>query len=236
MELTLSKDRYFLTIQGEGSTIGKPSIFLRLQYCNLNCVWCDTRYTWDKRDKDFGKSMNIDVDDLVMILSNIDEVRNLVVTGGEPLLSRHQLPLLDLLTKLRQKNPSWTFEIETNGTLFPLEEFSKFEVQFNVSPKLSGSKIEYERRIVPYVLNALLKRKSIFKFVVDTEQDLVEVQELVKRFKIDPSIVYIIPEAISKDMLVRRTLDMRLPWFCTVNGFNLGTRLQTILWGNRAGV
>ena len=44
-----------LTIQGEGPSVGRRAVFLRLRRCNLACDWCDTRYTWDKNDPDYDK-------------------------------------------------------------------------------------------------------------------------------------------------------------------------------------
>ena len=51
MDLKLSE--LFSSIQGEGPNAGAPSVFLRLAQCNLHCVWCDTKYTWDFRSYRF---------------------------------------------------------------------------------------------------------------------------------------------------------------------------------------
>ena len=37
----------FHTLQGEGASLGKPSVFIRSSLCNLHCQWCDTDYTWN---------------------------------------------------------------------------------------------------------------------------------------------------------------------------------------------
>ena len=36
----------FETIQGEATWTGTPSVFVRLQGCDVGCPWCDTKYSW----------------------------------------------------------------------------------------------------------------------------------------------------------------------------------------------
>ena len=48
----------FESIQGEGNNAGKPAVFLRTAECNLKCIWCDTKYTWDWKNYDYSKEVN----------------------------------------------------------------------------------------------------------------------------------------------------------------------------------
>lgn len=48
---TMFVSEVFTSVQGEGPFCGRPSVFLRLGLCNLECAWCDTKYTWLYRDE-----------------------------------------------------------------------------------------------------------------------------------------------------------------------------------------
>ena len=62
----LSGDGVFHTIQGEGNWIGRPTTFVRLHHCTLNCSRCDARYTWHKGSKEFyTEPYDIPVGDLL---------------------------------------------------------------------------------------------------------------------------------------------------------------------------
>ena len=92
------------TIQGENFT-GVPSIFLRMQYCTLNCVWCDTAEVWRKGNK-------YSVDEVVKLFKDngvierlYDKNHHLVLTGGSPV--RQQEGLNELIEKIRDKDLSY---------------------------------------------------------------------------------------------------------------------------------
>ena len=38
---------HFFTLQGEGFYSGRPAYFIRLAGCDIGCVWCDVKESWD---------------------------------------------------------------------------------------------------------------------------------------------------------------------------------------------
>src|SRR3990167_4483643 len=96
----------FYTLQGEGTNIGKPAIFLRLAGCHLRCVWCDSKFTWNMKS---GKKMS--TEEVIKKLKKYP-CKHLVITGGEPLIQQNALK--ELLQKLDKK---YFVEMETSGSL-----------------------------------------------------------------------------------------------------------------------
>jgi len=76
----------FYTLQGEGFHQGKAAYFIRLGGCDVGCVWCDVKESWDEE-----KHPLLKIEDLILnIVKTPAEI--VVITGGEPLM--HDLTLL----------------------------------------------------------------------------------------------------------------------------------------------
>ncbi len=101
--LLLPVMEHFYTIQGEGYHQGRAAYFIRLGGCDVGCVWCDVKDSWDVE-----KHPLLNIDELV---SNIGKTpaKLVVITGGEPLMHN-----LDELTELLQSKGFET-NIETSG-------------------------------------------------------------------------------------------------------------------------
>ena len=94
---------HFYTIQGEGYHQGKAAYFIRLGGCDVGCVWCDVKDSWDA-----NKHPHFTIDDLTTtVLKTPAEL--VVITGGEPLMHN-----LDNLTSALQAAGLKT-NIETSG-------------------------------------------------------------------------------------------------------------------------
>ena len=93
----------FYSIQGEGNYQGHAAFFIRLAGCDVGCVWCDVKDSWDA-----AKHPLLNIDELIL---NIEKtpVKLVIITGGEPLM--HNLD--ELTVQLQSKG--YETNIETSG-------------------------------------------------------------------------------------------------------------------------
>jgi 7-carboxy-7-deazaguanine synthase len=218
----------FYSIQGEGSLVGVPSVFIRTSGCNLRCAWCDTPYTsWQPEGTDL---------ELDQILDEVTAhpARHVVVTGGEPMIAPD---IIALTARLRERGLHIT--IETAGTVFT----PVFCDLMSISPKLANSTPDdprwgrqHERlRIQPQVLTELMARYEYqLKFVIERPADLDEVRSLAESLAADREHVILMPEGTDVERLHERS--RWLAEICKSEGYRFSPRLHVDLWGNRRGV
>jgi organic radical activating enzyme len=231
----------FNTLQGEGRNIGEPATFIRLSGCNLQCVWCDTPYTWNWTGTDFehnGEQKYVKEEERVTI--NIGEAvsrvtgeqsERVVITGGEPLMQ--QASLIELVTQLKAEG--LRVEVETNGTIKPKDELVEQVDQFNVSVKLSNSNMPEKKRLKRPALEAYADiEKADFKFVIDTEDDVKQILELLGDYGIPNNRVYLMPQGVSQEE--QNAKERWVAELCKEHQFNFTPRLHIALWGSERGV
>lgn len=235
---TPGEPEIFASLQGEGPSLGRPSVFVRLSRCNLACHWCDTAYTWrftgdNRPHRDnlaFARGTNQLVLDEAEVAARIAALgaRRLVITGGEPLLQG--AALARLLTLL----PDLHVEIETNGTVVPHAALDPLIHQYNVSPKLAHSGNPAELALPAERLAAwAADPRAWFKFVVASPDDLAEVRELAAGYDMAPDRLFIMPEGTNP-----ATLTARLRWLAPLvlaEGWRLTDRLHIHLYGDTRG-
>ena len=221
----------FYSVQGEGVNTGKPAIFLRLALCNLACIWCDTKYTWDWKQYDPDKQIKeMSLEEIVREILRYS-CGYLVVTGGEPMLQQKQL--VPLLQRLKTKD--FYIEIETNGTIIPIAVLVNLVDHWSISPKLSNSGNSSSSREILEVYEFFNKLpNSHFKYVIENKGDFTELQSIISKYNLDSEKIILMPEAQNREMLLRKS--RWLVELCKNRGYMFSTRLQILLWGNKRAV
>ncbi len=194
---------------------------------------CDTKYTWDWSTYDpRAEIVALDAHDVArrVIEQAGGTIRNVVFTGGEPLLQTRELAVLGG----RLKAEGFRLEVETNGTVLPRPELANTIDQWNVSPKLESSGNRRRSREVRPALEWFAQNVNAYwKFVIVDLQDIDEVVSLVGRYRVPRERVLLMPEGTDPEALSERS--RWLAEVCQEKGFRLSTRLHVLLWGTLRG-
>lgn len=228
----------FISIQCEGSTIGKVSYFIRFYGCNHRCTYCDSSFTFNSDTE----TIKISLIDLVKDIQS-SKVTNIVITGGEPTLYLDKI--IALVEELEKYDDSdYTFEIETNGSIELRKEFidrlwrSGFNFQFNISPKLDYLD-DKAYDILKKNIRTLkfFKESFILKFVheVKTEQELFTIIDRLKNdIKYIKDYIYIMPECRTRKEHLKN-FEFALK-FCKQYNLIFSPRLHILLYNDLKGV
>jgi 7-carboxy-7-deazaguanine synthase len=213
----------FISVNGEGPLSGQLVVFIRFAGCNLSCSYCDT--TWANNEDvsyDFMTS-----DDIYKHIK-LTGIRNITLTGGEPLLQEGIIELLELLSK----DTSLHVEIETNGSV-SLDKFLNIENRpsFTMDYKLPSSNMEDTMNLNNF---KYLSDRDTVKFVSGSMADLQKAKFIIDEYELsDKTNVYISPVfgQIDPEHIVEFMKDNKM------NGVNLQIQLHKIIWDpNKRGV
>src|SRR5688572_7306985 len=196
--MNIKVSELFYSLQGEGKTVGMPSVFLRTTGCMLDCKWCDTTEVW-------RHGIFYTIEDLLSLFRSsgfLDVLRqnaHLILTGGDPLIQQQQLYYF-LVLLMRELTPIRPIvEVETEGVLMPETLLATLVSWFNVSPKLENSGVSLDRRYKQNVLRFHAKRsEDIFKFAVSREEDVFEAMKWVEFLEVPRHRVWIMPICSSR--------------------------------------
>ncbi len=189
VEATLNIMEFFYdTIQGEGASIGSPAAFLRLQGCTLDCIWCDTEW---RLGSTFTLTEIFQRMNAAGLPEKLGNGQRLILTGGSPLKQEKMLSLF-IYSFVKRYKFKPIIEIENECTLLPNELMISLINQWNNSPKLSSSGMKRKARYKPDIIRTLsLLKNSWFKFVIECDEDWVEIQ-----------MDFLDPELIRKDQII----------------------------------
>lgn len=189
----------FYTLEGEGEYIGHPSVFLRLSMCNLTCKGfaspdspngCDSYVSWSIKNKMTFEQLG-DLFDKEGFKDRILDGAIWKITGGEPLIQQKTLAKWFKYIFARWGLAVYggiRIDFETNGTIIPDQELLNVIpfVTFTTSPKLASNGDDFKLRFKDQALRWHVMRRSGFKFVVQSEDD---VKEIFANYINNPSVV-----------------------------------------------
>ncbi len=156
----------FKSIQGESSSVGIPTVFVRLTGCNLRCKWCDTKYAYEE-------GIDLTVDEVIDRV-NAFSLLFVQITGGEPMLQDDVYKLMDRLLDLGYK-----VSLETNGSM-DLSNVDKRVVKIiDIKCPSSGESDKMDFRNISY-----LTKSDEIKFVIKDRDDYNWAKEIIDRYNL----------------------------------------------------
>jgi len=178
--VSLVVNEIYLSLQGESTFAGLPCVFIRLTACDLRCSYCDTAYAFTEGKKQSLAEILEKVRELAKPYANSKfEIRNLKLplvelTGGEPLLQKNSLSLMQALC-----DDGFTVLIETSGAhdISPID--SRVRRIMDLKCPSSG---EVERNLFSNL--AHLKATDEIKFVIGTQEDYEWAKEQIVTHKL----------------------------------------------------
>ncbi len=211
---TLKVNEVFISIQGEGNFAGFPCFFIRLSGCNLRCTYCDTRYAYNH-----GRVYTIS--DLIDKWSE-SRLQLVEITGGEPLLQRNVLFLMDFFLA-----KECICLIETNGSISLKAISNKIIKIVDWKTPGSGFHKSFNMENLRYI-----SRNDQIKFVITSKNDYLWARQQVLTMGLSnlctvifsPAYGLIEPVELA-DWILKDKLNVK---------FQL--QLHKILWGDRPGV
>jgi 7-carboxy-7-deazaguanine synthase len=203
----------FLSLQGESSRVGWPTVFVRLTGCPLRCTWCDTAYA-------FSGGETVDLAQIIETVAGFG-VTHVCVTGGEPLAQKACLPLLTALCEAGH-----SVSLETSGAVDIAGVDPRVSRIMDLKAPGSG---EVARNRWENI--ALLTAHDELKFVLADEADYAWAKGRIAEYGLTARCPVLLspvqgrlPPAVLAEWILRDRLPVR---------FQL--QLHKILWGNTPG-
>lgn len=196
----------FISINGEGTRAGELAVFVRFQGCNLRCSYCDTMWA-NEPSCPYEERTPQDIDAAIRATG----VKNVTLTGGEPLLQKELPELLALLLR----DDALRVEIETNGAVSLAPFCGENRPVFTMDYKLPSSGME--RGMIAENFS-LLEMDDTVKFVSGSREDLERAAEIMENYDLtrrchvylSPVFGSIEPADMVQFMAERRMNDVRL--------------------------
>lgn len=204
----------FHSLQGETSTVGLPTVFVRLTGCPLRCQYCDTAYA-------FSGGQVVAVDEILERVASFD-ARYVTVTGGEPLAQPACLPLLRALV-----DAGFETSLETSGALDVGGVDPRVVRVVDLKTPGSGEVARNRWQNIE-----LLTRRDQIKFVICDADDYAWARRICDEYALSERVGEVLfspshtemPAGQLADWILRDRLRVRLQ-----------IQLHKVLWGDEPG-
>ena len=210
---TLRITEVFLSLQGETSRTGLPTVFVRLAGCPLRCRWCDTTYSFQG-----GEILSLDA-----LLARIADfgVPTVCVTGGEPLAQKGCLPLLTALC-----DAGYSVSLETSGALDVGKVDPRVSRIVDIKPPASGEAERNRWENLPH-----LTPHDEIKFVLADRADYEWARDVLRERRLErvcPVLFSPVQGELEPAALADWIIADRLP-------VRMQVQLHKLLWGSTPG-
>lgn len=210
---TLRLTEVFLSVQGETSRAGLPTVFIRLTGCPLRCRWCDTTYSFQG-----GETVTLN-----SILTRVAEygVSTVCVTGGEPLAQKNCPTLLTALC-----DAGYSVSLETSGALDISAVDPRVSRIVDIKPPESGEEARNRWENIAH-----LTSHDEIKFVLANRADYEWAREVIRSqglAQVCPVLFSPVQAELPPAQLAEWILADRLP-------VRMQVQLHKLLWGNAPG-
>lgn len=213
MNRMLRVNEIFFSIQGESTTVGQPTVFVRLTGCPLRCRYCDTPYAFSPGEP---RPLQAILDEVASF-----GARYVCVTGGEPLAQRECLSLLAALCEA-----GYHVSLETSGAMDIAGVDPRVVVVMDLKTPASG---ESSRNLLDNLQH--LRAKDQVKFVICDRGDYEWSKRLLQEERIAARCTVLFSPAwgmLEARVLAEWILADRLPVCFQV-------QLHKYLWGDVRG-
>jgi len=167
----------YASVQGESTFVGRPCVFVRLAGCNLRCTWCDSEFTFTG-----GEHRSIDA---VVDEATGHGIKVVEVTGGEPLVHKQAIPLMQRLL-----DRGHTVLLETSGSRDISQVPDGVHIIMDLKPPDSG---EVEANLMANLDH--LDGEDELKFVLASRRDYEWSRDLIRAHGLEGRLTLLLSPA-----------------------------------------
>lgn len=204
----------YVSIQGEGSLVGYPMTFVRLQGCPVGCVWCDSYYTW----KPFNsEKISTDIkipDPMIWEFKNLKEhldklqANHVWFTGGEPTMQS-----ASLVNYLKEyADGTKIYHICTAGWIWNRELYERLD-WITIDIKAPSSQTKSVLKVVDQIINEFETKVELKMVVSKSDEDREYAMMIANKYEFTELTLqplYISEPELQKSILLTNEVDCSL--------------------------